>query len=156
MKRVTLTEYRNRLLDHYFLSSSEDENRAIDSGAAGPGWERTGESFQSSVPDSYYRAKRVFRFYNPGARSHFFTADPAECGALRNRDPGWRFEGDAFGASLPVDGICAAGTQPVYRLYNGRWASNDSNHRYVTRVDLYQSMQSQGWSGEGVAMCAVK
>ena len=155
MVRVTLTEYHNTILDHYFLSSSEDENRIIDTGGAGPGWQRTGETFQSSRPEAVYGAKRVFRFYAPGAHSHFFTADPGECGMLRNLDPGWQFEGDAFGAALPVNGACPTGTQPIYRLYNNRWMYNDSNHRFVTRPDLYAAMQASGWIGEGVAMCAV-
>jgi len=155
MRLVTITEYYNRPLDHYFLSSSEEENRIIDTGGAGPGWERTGETFQSSVADSGYNAKRVFRFYNPAANSHFFTADAGECGSVRSSDPGWQIEGDAFGASLPVNGACPARSQAVYRLYNNRWMHNDSNHRYVTRVELYNDMQARGWIGEGITMCTV-
>lgn len=49
---VALTEWHNRILDHYFLSSSAAENQAIDSGAAGPGWERTGEAFTNLSMDS--------------------------------------------------------------------------------------------------------
>ena len=153
--RVTVTEYFNRLTNHYFLSSSALENSAIDSGAAGPGWERTGESFDASASAPCGGPPPVFRFYTRGANSHFFTADPGECGFLRNNDPGWLFEGEAFGARVPVDGACTAGTSPVYRLYNNRWMHNDSNHRFVKRLDLYQQMQAQGWAGEGVAMCLV-
>lgn len=151
--RVTITEYHNRILDHYFLSSSNVENQAIDSGSAGPGWERTGESYTASVGNACSDSIPVFRFYGAGPNSHFFTVDPAECGLLHNQDPGWQLEGNAFGARLPVNGACEAGWRPLYRLYNNRFAFNDSNHRYVVRLDLYQQMITTGWLGEGVAMC---
>jgi len=150
---ITLTEYHNRILDHYFLSSSSDENQAIDSGAAGPGWERTGETFRTLSMDSCRGVLPVFRFYGSGFNSHFFTVDSAECGAVHNSDPGWIFEGNAFGAMMPADGACPARTVTVYRLYNNRAQAMDSNHRYVVRPELYAQMMARGWIGEGVAMC---
>jgi serine protease len=56
---------------------------------------------------------------------------------------------------MPIDGACAAGTTPLYRLYNNRWLYNDSNHRFVSRQDLREKMASQGWIDEGVAMCLI-
>src|SRR5947207_10592033 len=46
-------EYYNRSLDHYFITSSQPDIDALDSGRT-PGWERTGESFPAwiSVLDS--------------------------------------------------------------------------------------------------------
>jgi len=44
--------------------------------------------------------------------------------------------------------------QPVYRVYNNRFAFNDSNHRYTTDPAVYNSMQQQGWLPEGVVMCS--
>ncbi len=151
--RVDVTEYHNVLLDHYFLSSSAGENAAIDSGAAGPGWVRTGEAFATYPSNACSGGLPVFRFYGAGPNSHFFTVDAGECGAVHNSDPGWQFEGIAFGAFMPVNGACTASQRPVYRLYNNRFAENDSNHRYVVRIDLYNAMIAQGWAGEGVAMC---
>jgi uncharacterized protein DUF5648 len=150
---VTLTEYHNRILDHYFLSNSASENQAIDSGAAGPGWERTGETFRTISMDSCRGVLPVFRFYGSGFNSHFFTADSEECGAVHNSDPDWIFEGNAFGAMMPVDGACPTRAATVYRLYNNRAQFMDSNHRYVVRPELYAQMMSRGWIGEGVAMC---
>ena len=150
---VTLTEYHNRILDHYFLSSSPSENQAIESGAAGPGWERTGESFTTLSTDSCRGVLPVFRFYGLGFNSHFFTVDSEECGAVHNSDPGWIFEGNAFGARMPVAGACPAFSLAVYRLYNDRARFLDSNHRYVVRPELYAQMMARGWIGEGVAMC---
>jgi uncharacterized protein DUF5648 len=150
---VTITEYHNRILDHYFLSSSAAENSIIESGGAGPGWERTGEAFTTNTMDSCRGVLPVFRFYGSGLNSHFFTVDSEECGAVLNSDPGWIFEGNAFGARMPVDGACPAGMVTVYRLYNDRARFLDSNHRYVVRPELYADMMARGWVGEGVAMC---
>jgi hypothetical protein len=41
----------------------------------------------------------------------------------------------------------------LYRLYNGRAAHNDSNHRFTLKREIYEHMVAQGWIGEGVAMC---
>ena len=149
-----VTEYHNTILNHYFLSSSTEENTFIDSGGAGPGWVRTGESFLTIPPGSCYQSDRVFRFYGPEPNSHFYTADPNECGGLRTQKSGWNAESVAFGARLPQNGLCAdARYTPVYRLYNNRWMFNDSNHRYTIRTNIYQQMIDKGWIGEGVALC---
>lgn len=150
---VTVAEYFNSALNHYFLSSSDLENAIIDGGGAGPGWSRTGETFRTIQPDYCHGASPVFRFYNFEANTHFFTASTAECGFVRRSDPGWVYEGEAFGARLPVDGACEPGRTPVYRLYNDRWMFRDSNHRFVTRTALRDRMAAEGWISEGVAMC---
>jgi len=72
---------------------------------------------------------------------------------VRRSDPGWIYEGEAFGAAMPEQGQCEAGMTPVYRLYNNRWMFNDSNHRFVTRPALRDQMVGRGWIYEGVAMC---
>jgi hypothetical protein len=153
---LTVTEYHNAQLDHYFLSSSAEENRHIDSGAAGGGWSRTGETFVT-YNDVCDDETVVYRFYGEpgiGPNSHFFTRDGAECGALRRAQyAGWLLEGRAFRAS-PLRGTgCAIGKRPVYRLYNNRAAWNDANHRYVVKESLYASMQERGWIGEGPVFC---
>ncbi len=56
---------------------------------------------------------------------------------------------------LPTAGVCPAGTQPVYRLFNNR---PDANHRYTTDRALRDAMVAKGWVAEGdgpdaVAMC---
>ncbi|BBJ23691.1 hypothetical protein [Candidatus Nitrotoga sp. AM1P] len=155
-----VTEYHNTLLNHYFLSSSIEENAFIDSGGAGPGWVKTGESFLAFVPDDCARTVNVFRFYGPGPNSHFYTADPKECGGLRTQESGWNAESIAFGGILPENGQCPDHSgfvpplyAPLYRLYNNRWMFNDSNHRYTIRIDIYEQMINKGWVGEGVALC---
>jgi len=154
LPHAQVTEYHNVLLDHYFLSSSESENAYIDQGHAGPGWERTGESFHAAALAPCYGLSKVFRFYDASANTHFFTVDAQECGGLRAAGSGWTPEGVAFGATMPVNGACVGyGETAVYRLYNNRWMFNDSNHRYTIHGDIYKQIMDRGWIGEGVAMC---
>jgi hypothetical protein len=74
-------------------------------------------------------------------------------------NPDWQFEGEVFYTSAPAaDGTCAAGTKPVYRLYNDGQGSAP-NHRYTTEASVRALMLSQGWIPEGygpigVIMCA--
>jgi hypothetical protein len=150
---IEVTEYYNRLLGHYFLSGSSAESAIIDSGGAGEGWERSGEKFAAVAPGLCGGDRPVFRFYGPGPNSHFFTVDTVECGTVRRTDSGWQYEGEAFGAQPPQNGACPGRTRPLYRLYNNRASRGDSNHRYVSRLDLYAEMRVQGWIGEGIAMC---
>lgn len=149
---ATVTEYFQSALNHYFLSSSEEENAFLDQGGAG-GWLRTGETFQTVKPDACTNNPPVFRFYNTVANTHFFTVDSSECGYIRRIDPGWFHEGEAFSASMPVSGTCFAGYTAVYRLYNNRAQFRDANHRFTTRTAIVDDMVARGWLLEGVAMC---
>jgi len=151
-------EFYNAILDHYFLTISATEADTIDRGEAGPGWHRTARVFgahadAASAPPA---AVPVCRFYgnvaHGGPNSHFYTADPQECAAVQ-QDPGWRFEGIAFHARLPVAGACPTGTVPVMRNYNQRFAQGDSNHRYTTDADLHAEMTAIGWAAEGTVIC---
>jgi hypothetical protein len=161
---LALTEFFNVDLVHYFMTGEAAEGAAIDRGDAGPGWQRTqaplgrvwskGTESAGLVP--------VCRFYgNPargangarlGPNSHFYTAEPAECASVKN-DPGWIFEGEVFRVVPAAGGTCAQGTIPLLRAYNGRFAQNDSNHRYAIDPAVIATMVGQGWSAEGVVFC---
>ena len=74
-------------------------------------------------------------------------------------NPRWQFEGDVFALPVPdANGVCAAGTTPVYRLYNsGQGAA--PNHRYTTSLATRTQMLARGWIAEGygdlgVIMCS--
>jgi hypothetical protein len=157
VQTATVWEFHNSILQHYFIAASETEAQGIDQGAAGPGWSRTGQSFlayplNSEVAD----LSPVCRFYGTpgiGPNSHFYTANAGECAWLKT-NPGLFYEGLAFRIATPSGASCGNGGAPVYRLYNGRWRENDSNHRYTTDAALYTAMQAQGWTGEGVVFCA--
>jgi len=150
---VLVTEYHNVILDHYFLVSTREEMQSIDSGAAGPGWVQTGESFSAYIASWCSGGYEVRRFYGPSAKSHVFTSDAQECGILRKPDTGWIYEGVAFGVGRPRDGSCPDGAKTVWRLYNNRAVYEDPNHRYVTRKSLIDEMTQRGWMLEGVAFC---
>ena len=151
-------EFYNTRLNHYFITADVAEASAIDAGAAGPGWQRSGRGFRAWTAKAGVAvdAKPVCRFYGTpgvGPNSHFYTANAAECDAVRN-DPGWRYEGVAFYSIVPGGGGCPTGMQRVLRAYNNRFSQNDSNHRYTTDPDIIVAMQQQGWSDEGAVLCA--
>ena len=142
-------EFQNVLTGHYFVTANPAEQASIGAGASGPGWTTTGESFRS------YASTPACRFAGTpglGPNTHFFTIDSEECEHVK-QDAGWRFEGFDFSASPLVAGGCGRGEQRVYRAYNGQFDRNDSNHRYATNPEIYQSMIDAGWLGEGPVFC---
>ena len=164
---VTVVEFYNAALDHYFVSPLQPDIDALDSGAL-RGWSRTGYNFTAfDAPTGVAGASPVCRYYIPPEHgdSHFFSASPAECAAVQARIgtdanySGYVLETSAaFYAVLPdaATGACAAGLVPVYRLWNQR---ADSNHRYTTNLAVRTAMIARGYLPEGygplgVAMCA--
>jgi N-acetylneuraminic acid mutarotase len=161
-------EYYSAALDHYFISASQPDLDALDSGRI-PGWKRTGYGFSAWITRAFdplggFSAPPnlldVCRLYIPpvDGDSHFFSASAAECAAAQARYPEFVFEtASAFLATLPDmnTGACPAGQTPVYRVWNGR---ADSNHRYTTSLDVRNQMKARGYIAEGygpdaVAMC---
>lgn len=164
---ANIVEFYNSQLNHYFITADPAEQAAVDAGAAGPGWSRTGLGFRAytaalGIP---LGQSPVCRFYGStaidpatglrrGPNSHFYTGQAAECAAVQ-LDAGWVLEGIAFHTRLPeANGLCAAGTVPVFRTYNNRALFNDSNHRYTIDFATYQTMQGLGWAPEGIVFCA--
>jgi hypothetical protein len=100
----------------------------------------------------------AYRFYAAGPNSHS-SMNRGEADGLRalERRMRPRPRGSVPGlaarpsfASLTPTG-CASSLVPLYRMYNGRAAMNDSNHRSQwTRPSARDA--AQGWSDEGVAM----
>jgi hypothetical protein len=152
---VTVFEFYNTALKHYFRTSSATEATAIDGGSAGAGWIRTGDNFTAYSAGTALPGNDVCRFYTFGANSHFYTAFAEECQALKAPTTGWVYESLAFRIQLPQGSTCPAGTIPVHRLYNNRFAFNDSNHRFTTFFDDIAVLAGQGWVYEGVAFCAL-
>jgi hypothetical protein len=154
---------------HFFYSSDPAEQAAVDAGAAGH-FQRTGRQFRTggSVP--------VCRFYGsitPGPNSHFFTADAAECAALKavqivptpTTVQQWNYERDEY-LTTPVtvnadnSRSCPAGTLPLYRAYNNAFPATggknpwDSNHRFTPDpTDIATLVTQFGWRDEGIAFC---
>ncbi len=131
--------------DHVFLTANPAEIAVLDSGAT-PGWKRTGVELwvhDSPAPDLVAVCRFDSAAFAPRS-SHFYTADTAECAALK-ANPDWVDEGVAFHVRLPdVNGYCALGTAPVYRWYNnGRGGA--PNHRFTP---YNHSLEDAGWTRE--------
>jgi hypothetical protein len=157
----TAVEYYNTALDHYFFTPDAKEQTAIDAGAVGATWIRTGKTFPVIIGPGCRIASEdglhyVYRFAgepNIGPNSHFFTVSQDECAVVRDRTEWhWIFEGVSFWASEPVDGTCPTGMQTLYRAYNNG-KGGEPNHRYATDHAVIDTMVAQGWVEEGVAIC---
>jgi len=160
---VTVIEYYNPALDHYFITSLQPDIDALDSGHFF-GWSRTGLTFQAFADQASGGpgVNPVCRFYiPPPADSHFFSAVPAECAAVLAKIPvdpnysGFVYESpNAFYIAVPdfITGACPAGTIPVYRLWNQR---ADSNHRYTADPATKALMLAKGYVAEGYGPDAV-
>jgi hypothetical protein len=165
---ITVIEFYNATLDHYFISPLAPDIDALDTGLFA-GWSRTGYSFAAfpSQASGGAGVNPVCRFYIPPQHgdSHFFSASPTECTSILQKiatDPnysGYSYESpNAFHIALPDTGTgaCPAGTIPVYRLWNQR---ADSNHRFTTDSVVKAQMLAKGYFPEGfgsdaVSMCA--
>jgi probable HAF family extracellular repeat protein len=157
--KVEAVEFHYPVFDHYFITSDPGEISALDGGMF-PGWVRTGETFNVYSSPSVESAS-VCRFFSTSfapKSSHFYTPDAGECSIVK-QNGGWLLEGDVMSAPVPDQaGNCAAGTQPVYRLYNnGQGAA--PNHRYTTSLATRAQMMADAWIPEGygpvgVIMCA--
>ena len=162
---VDSIEFYNTRLNHYFRTEAASEATSIDNGSAGPDWVRTGQNYKvwRTAADAPAGALPVCRFYSYGFNTHFFTASTGECNLLKNNEArdraaalaagqsytGWQFEAIVSYALFPVNGKCAAGTQPVYRNYAGFMI----NHRFSTALSAYQDMNDQSWIPEGANLC---
>ena len=155
---VTVVEYYNAALDHYFITWAPDEIAKLDAGVEIRGWVRTGRSFQTySVVQP--GTSDICRFYIPPVEgdSHFFGRGITECENTAAAHPDFDEESSTFMYMfLPVNGTCAAGTVAVYRVFDNR---RDANHRYMIDRALRDQMVALGWIAEGdgpdmVVMCA--
>ena len=152
-----VAEFRNRTTLHYFLTADYGESMLLRGVGGVRDWYESGRVFYAWPADgpAPAAAKPVCRFYSAAMNSHFYTAGAGECEALKQPSSGWTYEGIAFRALVPTKGVCYPGTKPVWRLYNGRFAQHDTNHRFVTSTDVYWHMMANGWVGEGVVFCAI-
>jgi mono/diheme cytochrome c family protein len=150
-------EYYHAAFDHYFVTTLADEIAKLDDGTF-VGWARTGLQF-NVYKGVNVGAAVVCRFFSTAfapKSSHFYTASADECAAVK-ANPNWTFEGEVFFVGTPAaDGSCAAGTLPVYRVYNNGMGAAP-NHRFSTHTAVQTEMLGKGWvpegQGVGVTMC---
>ena len=154
---VSVVEFYNASLDHYFITYVTDEIAKLDNGTF-KGWVRTGLSF-NAFANTQSGTSAVCRIYIPPDKGdgHFFGRDANECAGTMSKNPTFFLESDAFLYLYPPTlGNCAAGQVPVYRAYSNR---ADANHRYTTSRAVRDQMVGKGWQAEGdgddiVVMCA--
>jgi hypothetical protein len=146
----TAVEYYYAAWDYYFVTTFPDEIAALDSGAFGGVWKRTGESFTvwiDPTPGAFATCRFFSTSFAPKS-SHFYTPFASECATVKgNRD--WQFEAIAFDLQLPdAAGTCPAGTSVLYRLYNNG-AGGAPNHRFTASSTTFDRMRVAAWTFEG-------
>jgi hypothetical protein len=155
---VTVVEFYNKELDHYFITHAPGEIAELDAGTRIKGWTRTGETFKAYA-QAQPGTTDICRIYIIPLRgdSHFFGRGAKECNDTMAAHPDFILEESKFMAMfLPVAGVCPAGTANVHRVFSNR---ADANHRYMTKASLRDFMVSQKWTAEGdgpdlVVLCA--
>ena len=151
LAEVTAVEYYFANWNFYFETAFPDEVAALDSGAFGGEWKRTGQTFNvwaSAVDASAVPTCRFFSTAFAPRSSHFYTPFAGECDAVK-QNPDWQFESIAFYIALAdANGSCPAGTLPLYRAYNNG-SGGAPNHRYTTSLDILNQMIAAGWQYEG-------
>jgi hypothetical protein len=158
---VSAVEYWHAGFNHYFLTTNPAEMANLDTGKS-EGWTRFLPEFKVD-PEPGPNLVPVCRFFSAAfapKSSHFFTAFPAECAAVK-ANPVWTYEGIAFYARLPdAAGACAPGTMAIYRSYNGGEGGAPA-HRYTPYlVDSCYPYNffgpgcvREGVGADGVAFC---
>lgn len=64
--------------------------------------------------ENHFKPATVHRFFNPGSKAYFFTANPAEAAEVYDHNPAWIYQGQ----SMQIEVANTNGTTPVYRFYN--------------------------------------
>jgi predicted outer membrane repeat protein len=155
---LSVIEFFNSSLDHYFITWVPAEIAKLDAGVVIKGWTRTGQSFKTYV-EAQPGTSPVCRYYIPPGLgdSHFFGRGVTECNATGQKNPSFVLEDPAFMQMfLPVAGVCPAGTMQIYRVFSNR---PDANHRYMTDKSIRAQMVAKNWLAEGdgpdlVVMCS--
>jgi hypothetical protein len=143
-------EYYYAAWNFYFETAFPAEIAALDGGAFGGVWQRTGQTF-NVWPQSNAGTAATCRFFSTAfapKSSHFYTPFAAECATLKT-SADWQYEALAFYIALAdANGLCGSGTIPLYRLYdNGMGGA--PNHRYTTDPTIFNQMIAAGWVFEG-------
>jgi len=148
---ATAVEYYYDVWNFYFETSFPDEIAALDGGAFGGAWKRTGQTFHVWPTASNPSVMPTCRFFSTvfaPKSSHFYTPFANECDGLK-AGQAWQYEAIAFYIQLAdANGFCPAGTIPLYRLYNNGMGGAP-NHRYTTSLTILNQMVADGWVFEG-------
>ncbi|HEY7902792.1 MAG TPA: choice-of-anchor D domain-containing protein [Casimicrobiaceae bacterium] len=160
--KVTVYEYYNATLNHYFITSNAGEIQLLGKPPF-EAWQPTGLSFAAWAPSAAPAGTvGVCRFFNDhflGVSTHFYAPHGLGCESTISQFPDWTLEDpQLFYASLPdIAGNCSSGNVPVYRLFNNGMGGAP-NHRFTTDPTVRQQMIAKGYAPEGygigVGWCA--
>ncbi len=143
-------EFVHEGLGRYFLTADPAEAGNLDAGRV---WTRTGGQFSVwATPADAPDLAAVCRFYVPAARSHYFTADPAECEEAKSAS-GWTYEGIAFYAALPAPGGCEPDATPVYRATKSL-ESGATTQRFTVDATARDRSAARGYEPGPAVWCA--
>ncbi|MBK7080556.1 MAG: VCBS repeat-containing protein [Betaproteobacteria bacterium] len=94
---ISVVEYYNASLDHYFVTPLAAEQANLDAGLTPTRWVRTGKAF-NAFESAAARSSPVCRFYIPPALgdSHFFGRGTTECASTAAKNPSFVLESPAF------------------------------------------------------------
>jgi len=143
-------EYYYADWNFYFVTSDPGEIAALDGGAFGGLWKRTGQTFTvwTTSTNGALATCRFFSVSFAPRSSHFYTDRADECAQLK-QNPGWQYENIAFYLEpLTATFDCAAGTVILFRLFNNGMGGAP-NHRFITDEAEVARMLAAGWSLEG-------
>ena len=145
------TEFYHAGFNHYFHTADPIETGLIRVGLFDDNWHRTFEFWRVWTAPGAGRLPvcRLFSATFAPKSSHFYTLIASEC-AERAAGGDWQLESTAayYLAATDPMGNCAAGTAPLYRVYN-RSMSGAPNHRLTASRALRDQMVAQGWEAEG-------
>ena len=150
----TAVEYYYDVWNFYFVTSFPDEIAALDGGAFGGAWKRTGQTFNVWIgpTNGALPTCRFFSIAFAPKSSHFYTPFATECAFVQTNpamQAAWQFEAIAFYIQLAdANGLCSGGTIPLYRAYNDGMGGAP-NHRYTTSLTILNQMLAAGWVFEG-------
>jgi hypothetical protein len=149
---ATAVEYYYSAWNFYFETAFPQEIAALDGGAFGGAWQRTGETFTVwNDPSASPMAVATCRFFSTAfapKSSHFYTPFADECATVKT-EGAWQYESIAFYIALAnANGTCPAGTTPLYRAYDNG-IGGAPNHRYTTSLAILNQMVAAGWVFEG-------
>jgi hypothetical protein len=138
---TTVTQYRlyhGGTLEHLYTT---DANEYDVLGTAG--WVREGIAYRLLTSGTYKGVATVplFRLYHPGIRQHHWTSDANEALTLP-RTTAWVFEG-TVGYLLPTP---VSGAIPLYRMA----LANPPLHLWTTDKNEYDTLETRGWTKEGI------
>jgi Repeat of unknown function (DUF5648) len=164
---VEVYELLNKRWGTYYYLTTDAEFRQLKRQVGQPddAWEWTGESFFAEAiavfglcsGTAYSPVQRLEHTGPDGYVTHYYTVDLETCGYAKS-ELGMISRGQPFAGQAPrldpAQPPCASNAAPLYRLYNNREREGRPNHRYTPNLALANQLVTQGWTNEGIGLCA--